>query len=81
MWSLATFVIVLSILIIAHEFGHFAAARLVGIRVEKFSIGFGREIFGKKIGDTQFCVSLLPLGGFVKLAGETPGEALQRGEL
>ncbi len=73
--SALIFLVVLSVLVIVHEFGHFIVARLLGIRVEKFSIGFGPVIFGKKIGETEFCMSLLPLGGFVKLAGESPEEA------
>ena len=73
--SLLTFLAVLSVLVVVHEFGHFIVARLVGIRVEKFSIGFGPVIVGKKIGDTEYCLSLLPLGGFVKMAGESPDEA------
>ncbi|OGW84205.1 MAG: RIP metalloprotease RseP [Omnitrophica bacterium RIFCSPHIGHO2_02_FULL_51_18] len=73
--SILVFVFVLGVLVIVHEFGHFLAARRVGVRVEKFSIGFGPVIFGRRFGDTEFCVSLLPLGGFVKLAGENPEEA------
>lgn len=73
--SAVVFSFVLGVLVIVHEFGHFLVARLCGIRVEKFSIGFGPMIFGKKIGETEFCVSLLPLGGFVKLAGENPEES------
>ena len=57
------------------KFGHFLAAKCVGVRVEKFSIGFGPVIFGKRSGETEFCVSLLPLGGFVKLAGESPEDS------
>lgn len=72
--SFLTFIIVLSILVVVHEWGHFIVARLVGIRVEKFSIGFGPVLFGKKVGDTEYCFSLLPLGGFVKMAGENPDE-------
>jgi regulator of sigma E protease len=70
-----SFVFVLGVLVVIHEFGHFLMARAVGIRADKFSIGFGPVIFGKKFGDTEFVVSLLPLGGFVKLAGESPEEA------
>lgn len=73
--SLLTFVFVLSVLVVVHEFGHFLMARLVGIRVERFSIGFGPVIFGRRFGETDFVFSLLPLGGFVKLAGESPEEA------
>ena len=75
MSSTLIFLIVLSVLVVVHEYGHFIVARLVGIRVEKFSIGFGPVIFGKKFGETEFCFSLLPLGGFVKLAGENPNES------
>ena len=75
MSSALIFIVVLGVLVVIHEFGHFMAAKFVGIRVDKFSIGFGPVIFGKKWGGTEFCVSLLPLGGFVKLAGESPEEA------
>ena len=75
MQSGLTFLFVLSVLVIVHEFGHFLVAKLVGIRVERFSIGFGPVVFGKKVGETEFVFSLLPLGGFVKMAGEDPNEA------
>ncbi|OIO38918.1 MAG: RIP metalloprotease RseP [Candidatus Omnitrophica bacterium CG1_02_49_16] len=75
MLSVLIFIFVLGVLVVVHEFGHFIAAKAVGVRVEKFSIGFGPVIFGKKFGETDFCVSLLPLGGFVKLAGESPEES------
>ncbi len=73
--SLLIFLAVLSLLVVVHEWGHFIVARMVGIRVEKFSIGFGPVLFGKKIGETEYVFSLLPLGGFVKLAGESPEDA------
>lgn len=73
--SILIFIVVLGVLVVVHEFGHFVMARACGIRVEKFSIGFGPVVFGQKRGETEFCVSLLPLGGFVKLAGENPEEA------
>ena len=75
MSSALVFIFVLGVLVVIHEFGHFIAAIAVGVRVEKFSIGFGPVIFGRKFGHTEFCVSLLPLGGFVKLAGESPEES------
>ena len=78
MLSALTFIFVLSALVVIHEFGHFLAARWVGIRVERFSVGMGPVIFGKTFGETEFCLSLLPLGGYVKLAGESSEEA--RGE-
>lgn len=70
-----TFIAVLSALVVIHEYGHYIMARLAGIRVEKFSIGFGPVLFGRKFGETEFAFSLLPFGGFVKLAGESPEEA------
>jgi len=70
--SIFAFIIVLGILILFHELGHFLVARLFGVGVEKFSIGFGPKIFGKRIGNTDYCVSAIPLGGFVKMVGEDP---------
>jgi len=77
MLSLISFVIVLSILVIAHEFGHFIIAKSMGVRVEKFSIGFGPEIFGVTRGGTRYAVSAVPLGGYVKLAGETAQDGIK----
>ena len=64
----------LGFLIFIHELGHFLAARRCGIRVDKFSIGFGPKLIGFKRGDTEYCVSLIPFGGFVKMPGENPEE-------
>ncbi len=61
--------ILLGVLVFIHEFGHFLAAKLTGMRVDRFSIGFPPRAFGKKIGDTDYCVSWFPLGGYVKIAG------------
>ena len=72
--SVITFVIVLGIMIVVHEFGHFAVAKLCGVRVEVFSVGFGKRLFGIKRGDTDYRISILPLGGYVKMAGENPME-------
>ena len=68
----------LGFLIFIHELGHFFAAKRCGIRVEKFSIGFGPRLIGFRRGETDYCVSALPFGGFVKMAGENPEE--QKGE-
>jgi len=68
------FLIVLGIMVLVHEFGHYAAAKLLGIRVETFSIGFGTRLFGVKVGDTDYRVCALPLGGYVKMSGDTPGQ-------
>jgi len=66
--------ILLGILILVHELGHFIVAKLAGVRVLKFSLGFGPKIIGKKIGETEYMLSLLPLGGYVKPLGESPDE-------
>src|SRR6266576_2056118 len=66
--------LVLGTLVIVHEFGHYAAAKFFGVRVEVFSVGFGKRLFGFRRGDTDYRVSLLPLGGYVKMAGEEPSD-------
>ncbi|MGC1871612.1 MAG: RIP metalloprotease RseP [Acidobacteriaceae bacterium] len=66
--------VVLGVLVLVHEFGHFAVAKLCGVRVETFSIGFGKRLFGFRRGDTDYRISLLPLGGYVKMAGELGGD-------
>ena len=71
--NIFSFVIVLGILIFFHELGHFLVARLFGVGVEKFSLGFGPKLFSKKIGFTDYCISAIPLGGYVKMTGEEPG--------
>ncbi|RPI03250.1 MAG: RIP metalloprotease RseP [Calditrichaeota bacterium] len=63
------FIFIIGLLVIMHELGHFLLAKLVGIRVERFSIGFPPRLFGKKIGDTDYCISAVPLGGYVKMSG------------
>ena len=74
MMATLVFILILSLLIIVHEFGHFIAARRAGVRVEAFSLGFGPQLFAKKIGDTKYSLSLIPLGGYVKMAGDTLSE-------
>ncbi len=69
------FVIVLGVLVAFHEFGHFLMARWVGVRVLKFSLGFGPKLVGRQIGDTEYLVSAVPLGGYVKLFGEEDSDA------
>jgi len=68
--TIAAFIIVFGVLVFAHEFGHFFMAKLVGIRVKVFSFGYGKRLFGVKKGDTDYRVSLVPMGGYVKFAGE-----------
>lgn len=67
--------VVLGIMILVHELGHFAAAKYFGVRVEVFSIGFGKRLAGFRRGDTDYRISALPLGGYVKMAGENPLES------
>jgi regulator of sigma E protease len=68
--TIVAFIIVFGILVFAHEFGHFFTAKLVGIKVTTFSFGYGKRLFGVKKGDTDYRVSLIPMGGYVKFAGE-----------
>jgi regulator of sigma E protease len=68
------FAIILGLLVLIHELGHFIVAKLCGVRVETFSVGFGTRIFGFRYGDTDYRISILPLGGYVKMAGELGGD-------
>jgi regulator of sigma E protease len=72
--TLIYFIILLGVLIFVHELGHFLAAKSMGVRVLTFSLGFGPRVLGKKIGDTDYRLSALPLGGYVKMAGEDPSQ-------
>ncbi|MEN0058748.1 MAG: RIP metalloprotease RseP [Bdellovibrio sp.] len=74
--AIVPFVILLGILIFVHELGHFLVARWCGVRVEVFSLGFGKKILKYKKGDTTYAISLIPLGGYVKMFGEQPGETI-----
>ncbi len=69
MEALIRLIIGLGILVFVHELGHFILAKLVGIRVERFSLGFPPRMFGKQIGETDYCISWIPLGGYVKMSG------------
>jgi regulator of sigma E protease len=70
--SVAAVAVVLGFMILIHEFGHFAVAKLLGVRVEQFAIGFGKRLIGYKRGDTDYRINILPLGGYVKMSGENP---------
>lgn len=72
MFTLVTFLIAISILVFVHELGHFMAARLVGVKVLEFSIGFPPKAWGKKIGETEYLLSWIPIGGYVRLLGQDP---------
>src|SRR5437868_7848215 len=68
--------IVLGIIIVIHELGHFLVAKFFKIKVETFSVGFGPRLLGFRYGETDYRISLFPLGGYVKMAGEQPGETV-----
>ena len=72
MTSVLAFVFVLGVLIFVHELGHFLMARRIGVRVLTFSLGFGPKLLSFRRGDTEYCISAIPLGGYVKMAGENP---------
>jgi regulator of sigma E protease len=72
--DVVAFIVVLGILVFVHEFGHYAVAKLFKVRVEVFSLGFGKRLFGFRRGDTDYRISLLPIGGYVKMSGENPME-------
>ena len=72
----ASFVLALSALVAFHEFGHFWVARRSGVKVLKFSIGFGPKLIGRQIGETEYLISAIPLGGYVKMLGEDSGEEI-----
>ena len=74
--SIVSVIVLLGVLIFAHELGHFLMAKRAGVGVLKFSLGFGPRILGRKVGETEYLLSLIPLGGYVKLLGESPGEEL-----
>ncbi len=79
--SLVAFVIVLGILVFFHELGHFLVARFFGVGVETFSLGFGPKIYQRRVGFTQYCISMIPLGGYVKMVGEEPGALLAEADI
>ncbi len=74
LYYIVPFVVVLGILIFFHELGHFLVAKHFGVKVLKFSLGFGPKLIGKKIGETEYLISLFPLGGYVKMLGENGEE-------
>jgi regulator of sigma E protease len=75
-WFVSSFVVVLGVLIFVHELGHFLLAKLMGVGVKKFSLGFGPRIVSRKVGMTEYMISSIPLGGYVKMVGEEPDAEL-----
>ena len=72
--SIAAFTFVLGVLVFVHEMGHYLMARRIGIRILTFSLGFGPKLLTVRRGDTDYCISAIPLGGYVKMAGENPDD-------
>ena len=77
LYSIMPFLFILGFCITIHEFGHFLLAKVFGIPVEKFSIGYGPPLIRLKIGETDFRIAYFPLGGYVKMAGEDEGKILK----
>jgi regulator of sigma E protease len=73
-------IILLGVIILVHELGHFLFAKLTGVKVLKFSLGFGPKLIGKTYGDTEYLISAVPLGGYVKMLGEMPGDEMKEEE-
>jgi regulator of sigma E protease len=80
-YSIAAAIIGLGVLIVFHEFGHFLLAKLSGVGVLTFSVGFGPKLWVKKKGETEYALSAFPLGGYVKMVGEDPDEEVQQAEI
>lgn len=79
--NIAAFIVVLGVLIFFHELGHFLVAKFFGVGVTKFSLGFGPKLLSKKVGVTEYCVSIVPLGGYVKMMGEEEGSQINSDDL
>ncbi|MGH8587680.1 MAG: site-2 protease family protein, partial [Gammaproteobacteria bacterium] len=74
-YSLLGFIVAIGLLVVVHEFGHFWVARLSGVKILRFSVGFGRPLWGRRLGrdQTEFVVAAVPLGGYVKMLDEREG--------
>ena len=70
LWNLLMFVIVLGVIVFIHELGHFTWAKIAGVYVYEFALGMGPKLYGKKIGETEYTIRLIPIGGFCSMAGE-----------
>ena len=75
LWKIGSFAIVLGVLVVFHELGHYVVARIAGVRILRFSVGFGRVLWSRRIGAdrTEWALSLVPLGGYVKMLDEREG--------
>src|SRR2546426_12254145 len=81
LWTIALYgALVLGVLVFVHELGHFHVAKWLGVQVLSFSIGMGPRLFGFRRGGTDYRISILPLGGFVRMAGDSPDSQDRRGQ-
>lgn len=78
--SILSAILLFGFLIFIHELGHFIFAKISGVKVLKFSLGFGPKVIGKKIGETEYLISAMPLGGYVKMLGEEPEDEVEKSE-
>jgi regulator of sigma E protease len=78
--SVVYFLLLVGVLVVIHEFGHFLAAKLLDFKVLRFSVGFGRPLFRVKAGETEYQVAVIPLGGYVRILGEDSGDDIPQGE-
>src|SRR5271157_1826144 len=74
--SCIIFILILSLLILVHEWGHFITAKKCGVKIEQFALGFGPKLFARVYDGTEFCLCAIPLGGFVKMAGDERDKCL-----
>lgn len=75
-----TFIVILSLLVFVHEFGHFIVAKKAGMKIEEFGFGYPPRLWGKRVGETIYSINALPIGGFVKILGEELGEKVAKGD-
>jgi len=80
LWPILQFIIGLGLVVFIHELGHFIVAKMVNIRVERFAVGMGPRLAGITIGETDYCICALPLGGYIKMAGQEDFKPLKDGE-
>ncbi len=78
--NILIFLVILALLVVVHEFGHFIVAKKSGIRVDEFGLGFPPKLFGKKFGETEYTLNAIPFGGFVKIYGENPADVVDGGD-
>jgi regulator of sigma E protease len=72
--TIVIFILILALLIFVHELGHFLVAKISGVRVDEFAIGFPPKLFSYKYGETIYALNLIPFGGYVKIFGEDPNQ-------